>query len=990
MVGGGAGVDDVCDGLGHVLKPAQTRTMHDADDRTHDALPEYASLTPAVARSAFGDGAVARAFDVAEADVGVEAPLSEQPEAIAREPWVREPVPAVRTGLPPYERRRRWHRRVRHNRHLRDILTVPQRFVLLGFAVLWALCAGWAVRWWLAPGHEVTTARLVLNSIPLALEFIALPAWFYWWLWRMKRPDPALRVPPLRTAIIVTKAPSEPWAVVRKTLEAMLAQDFPHPYDVWLADESVTPQTRAWCEERGVRISSREGIAAYHRPTWPRRTKCKEGNLAYFYDTWGYDNYDVVSQLDADHVPARDYLRRMVAPFIDDHVGYVAAPSICDVGSERSWTARGRLYFEAVLHGPMQTSYNGGYAPSCIGSHYAVRTAALKEIGGIGPELAEDFTTTLMMSAHGWQGVFAIDAEAHGEGPECAEDFFRQEFQWSRSMVNVLLGVSAGSWRGVGMRARLRLGFCELWYPLYAIAMLMAVVMPLAAVLTRTPLVQVPLGEFYLHVAPAIAVVVLTILWLRALGYLRPRDAKVVSWELVLYQLTRWPWVLKGCVHSIGGWLAGRELGFKVTPKGRSGVLPLPIGVLAPFLVIALLSALPTLADYDSGPAAGYETLALINAGLYLVVAIAILMLHVREHATGSRVAALQVVAPKAALTALCVSVLVLGVGVQGLPERPGPVIARSDTPYRVSGLTAGAPQVGVTTRALAENPTTPWLPADLAEVNAFEHVARTQAGIVQWFADWEHSDVDLAQLRAVRARGSVPQITWEPWDHDAGTRQPGYTLAAIAGGRHDAYIRSWARGLRRYGGPVLLRFAQEMNGSVYPWAEKMNGNRPGEYVRAWRHVHDIFTAQGAANVRWVWAPVTGYPLSSQYPGDEYVDVLGMSGFNGGTAVHWSGWRTFADAFGGGLWLMRRMAPDKPVQISEVSTADEGGSKPLWIKQMFDYVAANDWIRAVLWFDVPKQADWRVATSPAAARAFADGAARMQGRVAGIASGAPE
>src|SRR2546423_6367811 len=132
---------------------------------------------------------------------------------------------------------------------------------------------------------------------------------------------------------------------------------------------------------------------------------------------WGYRLYDVVAQLDADHVPEPSYLREMVRPFTDPMVGYVAAPSICDRNAERSWAARGRLYAEATLHGPMQAGHSGGYAPSCIGSHYAIRTQALQEIGGLGPELAEDFTTTLMMSAHGWQGGFALDARAHRGGP---------------------------------------------------------------------------------------------------------------------------------------------------------------------------------------------------------------------------------------------------------------------------------------------------------------------------------------------------------------------------------------------------------------------------------------------------------------------------------------------------------------------------------------------------------------------------------------------
>jgi cellulose synthase (UDP-forming) len=905
-------------------------------------------------------------------------------------------APAIPVGAGAREsrsdRRRFLRPRYRHNRHLRELLTARQRLALLGLILVWALSTISAIRWWIEPEHWTSVTWIVLNSVPLGIELIVLPTWLYWWLWRMKRPNRTLAAPQLRTAIIVTKAPSEPWAVVRTTLEAMLAQDFPGPYDVWLADERVAPETRAWCEERGVRISTREGVEAYHQPSWPRRTRCKEGNLAFFYDSWGYREYDVVAQLDADHVPEPDYLRRMVTPFVDENVGYVAAPSICDRNADRSWSARGRLYAEAVLHGPMQAGHSGGFAPSCIGSHYAVRTTALRQIGGIGPELAEDFTTTLMMSSHGWHGVFAIDAEAHGDGPDCLEDCLTQEFQWSRSMMNILLGVNGAYWAGLSVRAKLRLGFCEIWYPLFGLLMLLSVVMPLAAIVTQTPLMEVGLGDFYAHAAPEMVALIATVLWLGSLDCLRPRRAKAVSWEIVLFQLIRWPWVLLGCAHAVGGRIAGREFGFKVTPKGRTGVLPLPVKVVAPYLLLALISAIPTLFDLDAGAAGGYRTLALINAGLYLLASVAIVALHVREHPAGTRGAVLRSVAPKALAVAGCATLLLTGTALRGLVEhRASAPIAGSPTPYQAISLAPNTRQLGVTTASLAENETTAWQPGDLAEVNAFEHVARAHVGIVQWFADWDHDRVDLEQLRAVAARGSTPQITWEPWDRTRGVgRQPDYTLASIISGRHDEYIRSWARGLHRYGGPVLIRFAQEMNGIVYPWAEATNGNRPGEYASAWRHVHDIFTAEGATNVRWVWCPKTGPIVPGQYPGDRYVNVVALSGFNGGSVLPWGGWRTFADAFNVPLQSLRRIAPGKPVQISEVGAVEAGGSKPQWIKQMFDYLEAHTWIRSVLWFDLDKQADWRVATSPAAQSAFVDGVARMQANPAHSATPASE
>ena len=89
---------------------------------------------------------------------------------------------------------------------------------------------------------------------------------------------------------------------------------------------------------------------------------------------------------------------------------------------------------------------------------------------------------------------------------------------------------------------------------------------------------------------------------------------------------------------------------------------------------------------------------------------------------------------------------------------------------------------------------------------------------------------------------------------------------ATSSPGSSIAYIRSWARALAAFDGPVRLRFAQEMNGDWYPWGAGTNGNTPAEFVSAWRHVHDIFAAAGATNVQWVWSPVSGAP-SAVLPG---------------------------------------------------------------------------------------------------------------------------
>lgn len=329
-------------------------------------------------------------------------------------------------------------------------------------------------------------------------------------------------------------------------------------------------------------------------------------------------------------------------------------------------------------------------------------------------------------------------------------------------------------------------------------------------------------------------------------------------------------------------------------------------------------------------------------------------------------------------VTALLIAVVAGLVALQALgpwdgePARgPGPVPARP--------LSADAVRIGVTTLALARNSTRPWTTDDLAEVDAFERRAGRHADIVMWFCDWASCTFSPQQAAAVRRRDSVPEISWEPWDSRIAPAedQPRYRLARIADGTHDAAIRRFATGVARYGGPVRIRFAQEMNGANYPWAERRNGNRPGDYVRAWRHVVGLFRAAGATNVTWIWAPVVGNLRAGQYPGDDVVDVVGVSGFNGGTAAFAKRWRPFPTTFDPTLDALHALAPDKPVALPEIASAEAGGDKARWIAELFADVRSRPYVRAVTWFDVAKEADWRIASSPAAQQAFKDAVAAL-------------
>jgi hypothetical protein len=173
------------------------------------------------------------------------------------------------------------------------------------------------------------------------------------------------------------------------------------------------------------------------------------------------------------------------------------------------------------------------------------------------------------------------------------------------------------------------------------------------------------------------------------------------------------------------------------------------------------------------------------------------------------------------------------------------------------------------------------------------------------------------------------------------------------------------------------------MNGNWFPWAESANGNKPGEYVAAWRHVHDIFTSVGATNASWVWCPYvdpnnSNQSLSSLYPGSSYVDWSCLDGFNWGTgpnsATHV--WRSFDYLYNSTYHqITDTIAPGKPMVIGEIGASETGGSKAGWIHNMFTALPTSyPNIRGLVWFDQYTEGmDWPIESSSTATSSFANG-----------------
>jgi hypothetical protein len=289
------------------------------------------------------------------------------------------------------------------------------------------------------------------------------------------------------------------------------------------------------------------------------------------------------------------------------------------------------------------------------------------------------------------------------------------------------------------------------------------------------------------------------------------------------------------------------------------------------------------------------------------------------------------------------------------------------------------------------ENP--PW---DTTAIDIFEEHAGKQMSILHWGQPWWYCgnvcryqmfDFQKPQYEVVRQRGYIPLVDWASFDFAAPELldQPEFSLSTILAGNHDEYIHQWATQARDWGHPFFLRFNWEMNGWWFPWSEGVNGNQSGEFVLAWRHIHDIFAKVGAENVTWVWCPnVIGpktIPLETLYPGDEYVDWLCMDGYNTGTnPLIPDRWRSFSEVFGETYSALLSLAPEKPIMIAEVASTEAGGSKESWIRVALidDLPTRFPRVKAIVWFNWNDDGmDWVIESSPEAQIAFAESVATI-------------
>ena len=236
------------------------------------------------------------------------------------------------------------------------------------------------------------------------------------------------------------------------------------------------------------------------------------------------------------------------------------------------------------------------------------------------------------------------------------------------------------------------------------------------------------------------------------------------------------------------------------------------------------------------------------------------------------------------------------------------------------------------------------------------------------------------AEGDAFRSAGMIPMLTLA-----TAIKHRTVTLKMVAVGDFDTMLRDrFAKPIAAWGKPIFIRLNWEFNSDWYPWSVGTNGNTAADYVAAWRHVVDLFRANGARNVSWVWC-TNAYPSGSglsttvaqSYPGNAYVDWTAMDGYRkAGIAL------TFSQVFGAYYdYITKTIAPTKPIMIAEAGTVEQttgGHTKAQWIDDMFASIPTRfPKLAALVWFDENQtgEGNYSLDMSAAASQAWRNGIA---------------
>lgn len=442
-------------------------------------------------------------------------------------------------------------------------------------------------------------APFVLLTI---VEMVRILSSFFLWMLALFMEDPLPMKPErgLKIAVLTTIVPSkEPIEIVERMLRAAKRIRYDGRVDLWLLDEGDDDNVKAMCKRLGVHHFTRKGIEKWNQDSGPFRAMTKAGNHNAWRDAHE-EGYDLVGQMDPDHVPYDTFLERTIGYFRDPDVGYVVSPQIYGNYHE-SWIARGADEQAFIFHGIVQRGANGLSMPILIGTNHIYRPAAMQSIGGYMGIIVEDHATGEAMkgeinpaTGERWKGIYVPEAVSVGDGPITWTDYFSQQMRWAYGMFEIIRDHDWRLLRRLGVLQAFGYLMVQSYYGFAAFVFIGGNFLTFLYLAAGLSAADMDLGTWWLLWLPQFIWTFVVWYWLQRF-YLYESDR---GWTLRGFTLTfaSLPVFAQAAFASF----TGRSLPYVVTAKGASRAAD-TIGVFKLHIIIALVGTAVLVASFLLG-----------------------------------------------------------------------------------------------------------------------------------------------------------------------------------------------------------------------------------------------------------------------------------------------------------------------------------------------------------------------------------------------------
>jgi cellulose synthase (UDP-forming) len=846
--------------------------------------------------------------------------------------------------------------------------TKRETIVIRSLILFGALWIAFFIYWFIDPYHIGHPVLFWMLTGALAFKlFRALHEWYHYF--DISVPKKPVLKSDFTVDVFTTACPGEPIKMIVGTLEAIQKMTYPHK--AYLCDEGDDPELKAACQRLGVVHVTRKV-----------KIDAKAGNIN---NALRQSTGDICLILDPDHIPHPEFLDRVLPYFEDQETGFVQVVQAYYNQSESiiAYAAAEQTYH---FYGPMMMGMNSYGTAQAIGANCIFRRKALESIGGHAAGLSEDMHTAMRLHGKGWKSVYVPEPLSKGLIPNTLSAYYKQQLKWARGTFDLLFYKYYKHFKGYTWRQRFHYLTVPLYY-LFGVVNFIDILIPVLALIFAIFPWFINFYDFILLYLPIWVISIVIRQYMQK--WLIEEHEKGFHITGGLLRCGTWWIYFLGFVYTI----LKKKVPYLPTPKDDK---PKNNWILSiPNILAVLISGVAIIYNYYwYGRSVFYHPFNLITVAFAMtnMVVLGTVSLFSQEkfiencrvffrkwfnfvnfefipryyYSSQDRVLGLITKYP---LHLGLVVLVFTGSALLYMKSDIFTVQTRKPIEIRNQGLFYTGIHIP---NPLLDSVVTP------GKFNAFEVAIGLPLNkvSVKLPFDPQNNIFPKDLFSEYNRKGVSPIIVWEPGDLPFATN----FLERITDGEFDPYISAFCHQIKALGFPVFIRFAPEADDLKKNWGlnvdddDQANGKK---FVAAWKRVINKFKEQKVNNVKWVWSPGSYYSMNEFYPGNEYVDFIGISVLNYGRAAKNGSWHSFAalyEPFRHEIAKTKKVSMMyKPVIITEFGATSYGGRQDVWMEEaLYQIMEYYPEIKGIVFYIVKDEKSWITKWRPEVEYDFVD------------------